>query len=263
MHKRVIIRDDDTSFFTAPNQLEKVYGKLWERGYPIALSVIPAHRGDVRVNHRTGKPYDPCIPPEYRGQMKEFLITENQALCDYLNQKVKEGLVEICLHGYDHTYLEFMSQDKSLIQEKLQQGYGILQQAFPEAKINTFIAPYDKISAPALDLVFESGFNLCIASSNFKGISHYEHIGAYQHHTINQHRIFTCDEYLFTRWDSPETCLSNARQRLKTQDLLIIANHYWTFYSDWKGDNIALQASWAEFVDDLLLANSDFITFAE
>lgn len=262
MTQQVIIRDDDTSYFTNPTHLEKIYSPLWEQDYPVALSVIPAHRADVRVKHREGQPYDPCIPPEYRGQAKEFLVTENKILCEYLNQKVKEGLVEICLHGYNHTYLEFTSQDKSLIQQKLREGYDILNEAFPDAKIKTFIAPYDQISKIALDLVFEAGFNLCIASHNFASLPQYQHIGAYQRHIINQRQIFTCDEYLFTRWESPEVCLTNARQRLQSQDLLIIANHYWTFSADWNGDNIDLLTNWTRFVDDLLQDNRDFIPFS-
>lgn len=34
------IRDDDTNYFTQPEDLVKVYGKVWNK-CPISLSVIP------------------------------------------------------------------------------------------------------------------------------------------------------------------------------------------------------------------------------
>ena len=36
---RCAIRDDDTSFFTRPDDLERVYGRYWGRGIPVSLAV--------------------------------------------------------------------------------------------------------------------------------------------------------------------------------------------------------------------------------
>ena len=37
---KVAIRDDDTSYFTTPDALERVYGDVWDR-VPVCLAVVP------------------------------------------------------------------------------------------------------------------------------------------------------------------------------------------------------------------------------
>ena len=37
------IRDDDTSYFTSPDELEAVYGEVSVHG-PVSLAVVPYHR---------------------------------------------------------------------------------------------------------------------------------------------------------------------------------------------------------------------------
>ena len=262
MTRQVIIRDDDISYFTQPERLEKIYNRLWKRGYQVCLSVIPCHRANVRVEHRKGQPYDPCIPPQYRGQDRQFSILDNPDLCEFLNEKAKQGLVKICLHGYSHNYMEFTSDDPLLIQEKLQGGLNVLNRAFPSLDIDTFIAPYDNISPIATRLVFDNGLNFCIASHNLKAIPQFQHIGAYEKHQIDDCLLYTCDEYLFTHHEDAEICIANARERLKSYKLVIVANHYWNFYTDWNGDNQPLQDVWTQFVDDLLGDDStEIVTF--
>ena len=48
------IRDDDTSFFTRPEQLLRVYEGIWDR-VPVSLSVVPFH----------GRTHTEGIPVEY------------------------------------------------------------------------------------------------------------------------------------------------------------------------------------------------------
>ena len=48
------IRDDDTSFFTRPEQLLRVYQGIWDRA-PVSLSVVPFH----------GRTHTEGIPAEY------------------------------------------------------------------------------------------------------------------------------------------------------------------------------------------------------
>jgi predicted deacetylase len=238
--------------------LERVYGRLWAHGIPVCLAVIPAQRSDTVVEYRPGKPYDPSIPPDYRGLEQEHPITHNPALCDFLNEKAKTGLVEICLHGYDHGYLEFTSEDRALLEQKLASGHAILHHALPDASIRTFIAPYDRLSDTAIETVIAHGYTLCSDSANFASIPTYSHIGAYQVHPLqNGRRIVTCDEYLFTHRRKPGESISDARHRMRTGTLLVLANHYWTFFYDWNGPNTQLLAEWDLFVDDLLTANGD------
>lgn len=254
--KRVIIRDDDISYFTRPEQLEKVYGHLWEAGKPVSFAVIPAQQSNVRVLHRPGRPYDPSIAPPYRGIDQQHAITDNPDLCQFLNARAREGLAEICLHGFDHSYMEFDQSDPNVLHNKLKDGLLILQDAIPDASIQTFIAPYDKLSVEALNAVIEMNFNLCTASINLDQVSALAEIGPYEMHEWADGRaLYTCDEYLFTHRQSPALCLATARKRIEEKNLLIVANHYWTFFYDWHGDNPGLRARWNAFVDDLLNRN--------
>jgi len=255
---KIIIRDDDTSYFTSPALLERIYGRLWQHDHPVSLAVIPAQRSDTRVEYRPGSPYDPSIAPEYRGLAKDHPITLNRELCAFLNAQAKTGLIEICLHGYNHSYLEFTSENRTLIEQKLTDGHAMLREALPDAPIQTFIAPYDELSAIAVETVLAHGYNLCSKSANFASFSAYSHLGPYQTHALpNGRRIFTCDEYIFTHRRKPGASISDARHRMQTETPLVIANHYWTFFYDWNGPNTQLLAEWDLFVDDLLTTSED------
>ena len=50
----ILIRDDDTNFFTRPDMLEPIHSKAWDKGFKISLSVVPFQRGteDVRARKR-------------------------------------------------------------------------------------------------------------------------------------------------------------------------------------------------------------------
>jgi len=254
---KIIIRDDDTSFFTRPDLLDRIYEPLWANNHPICLAVIPAQRSDVIVEHRPGRPYDPSIAPTYRGQTMGHSLLQNRELCAYLNERAREGLVEICLHGYGHSYMEFASEDEALLREKLAMGRRLLAESLPDAAIRTFIAPYDRLSTLALQLVYEAGFHLCTNSENLTPFPSLSTIGPYEGYRLsNGLKLFTCNEYLFTHRDKPDESLTNARERLRTETLLIVANHYWTFFYDWAGPNESMLRCWRAFVDDVL-ANPD------
>src|SRR5881409_3233109 len=74
------IRDDDTSFFTSPEDLERVYGAVSRWG-PISLAVVPFHRAG------TSK----AVPDKFRGRWSVHPLHENQALVDYLRTGIATG----------------------------------------------------------------------------------------------------------------------------------------------------------------------------
>lgn len=47
----ILIRDDDTNFFTKTNMLESIYSKAWEDGYKVSLAIVPFQKGidDISV----------------------------------------------------------------------------------------------------------------------------------------------------------------------------------------------------------------------
>ena len=87
------IRDDDTSFFTHPGELDAVYGRYWGK-IPISLATVPFSGPEHR-----GRSFNLT----YSGD-SEMPLGENKVLTDWLIEKVKSGQVEIMLHGYNHRY---------------------------------------------------------------------------------------------------------------------------------------------------------------
>ena len=52
----ILIRDDDTNFFTRPDMLETIHSKAWDKGFKISLAIVPFQRGAEDVS----------VPPEIR-----------------------------------------------------------------------------------------------------------------------------------------------------------------------------------------------------
>jgi peptidoglycan/xylan/chitin deacetylase (PgdA/CDA1 family) len=260
--KTIIIRDNDISAFASPAHLERIYGRLWQAGVPLSLGIIPQPRGDVRLLDESAQPYDPSIPPQYRGSNKPYKLRENKILCSYLNEMARVGLVEICLHGYQHSYHEFDSDDETLLSQKIEEGKGELESAFPDAEIRTFIAPYDKLSPSAFNLLVDYGFHICTSSASLKGTD-YAFMDDYSRHDMpNEQKLFTACEFFFRHDASPEASLAFARQRLAEHNFLIISNHYWAFYYDWASISQPLLAAWNSYVDEVLaLKKLKFTTF--
>jgi hypothetical protein len=257
-----IIRDDDISFFTTPDLLEAVYERVWERRIPVCLSVIPAHRANVRVRRR-GLPYDPNIPPKFRGRDQTFPITDNPALCAYLRERAREGLVELVLHGYSHDWHEFATEDVPLLRQKLDDGLALLRQAFPDVPIRAFVAPYDVISLVALELVLERGLDVCVNPASLDRSPLYTGLGSYHgYHLPSGRKLFTAHEYYFL-WSRPaDACYNLAMSRLD-QETLVVINHYWMFNHNWHGQNVEMVEKWHRYLDALLAQPRHFTTFSD
>ncbi len=250
----IIIRDDDTSYFTSPQRLEMIYGRVWAAGLPVCLAVIPWVYGDTRVYWSDGNPQDPGIPPAWRGTRANYSILDNRALCQFLNEKAAAGLVEICLHGFTHTFFEFITHQRALIRQKLEQGKALLQRAFPAASIATFVPPYDRISPVALEELIDSGFHISTMSHNLAPLPQLPQIAGFRAGRIKQGQaLFVCDDYLFTYKRAPAASLALARAALAEAELTILCNHYWMFFHPWRPQpNPADYAAWNSLLDDIL-----------
>src|ERR1700730_8640881 len=87
------IRDDDTSFFTRPEELEVIYRPLWGQ-IPISLAVVPFTVAAHRI-----KVFSTSAP---EGQT--FPFGETSELVTYLEERVQRRQIEIMLHGFTHQY---------------------------------------------------------------------------------------------------------------------------------------------------------------
>ncbi len=153
---KVAIRDDDTSFFTKPSDLESAYDFLNEKDC-ISLSVVPyavpVHRNDVF-------PYGKNIDFGY------YDIAENIELLDYLKKKYNQGKIDILLHGYSH---EYQLRERKWLAEMKWKSSCQLKEEIPKGKkhledllginISVFVAPNNSIGKKAISVIEDLRMN--------------------------------------------------------------------------------------------------------
>ena len=137
---KVAIRDDDTSFFTRPEELRSAYDFVKEG--QISLSVVPK----TVPHHEKGvRPYGDGIPFGY------YPVGDNPELVAYLKHNPAYDLM---LHGYTHEYQqisgqwypEMMWKGGERIREEMRQGKEYLEKLF-DRKITVFVAPNNQVDA--------------------------------------------------------------------------------------------------------------------
>src|SRR5436190_4781611 len=183
----VIIRDDDTNALTPIDCLERLYRPFLDRGLPVNLAVIPDvatdaatpegtlegflnvgqafqsapdasgnfpvrfsdERLESRPNRQTGKS---ALPPTDIDSRPTLPIAHNTALVRYLLDNPGYQIVQ---HGCHHDPFEFDRHSDVYISRRLEHGTQRLMEAgFPRPQ--TFVAPHDKPSPPALRRVAEN-----------------------------------------------------------------------------------------------------------
>lgn len=152
------IRDDDTSFFTKPEELEKAYDFV--QNGPVSLSVVPytvpIHRDDVFPYGRENA----ALPHV------SYPLSENTVLVDYLREAVKTGKYDILLHGYSHEYRKVNGQwtaemkwkDADRLRHELPSGKHLLEELF-STEVKVFVAPNNSIDQNAISVISEMGMD--------------------------------------------------------------------------------------------------------
>jgi hypothetical protein len=152
------IRDDDTSFFTSPEELDKAYGEITQWG-PVSLAVVPFHRAGTSKG----------VPESFRRQWSIHPLHENGSLVEYLRCKVAQGRFEIMLHGYHHDERdgrgEFATGND--LARKALEGRRYLEDLL-RTKIRVFVAPRNEIGREGLRAICEAGLHF----SGFAGVRH-------------------------------------------------------------------------------------------
>jgi hypothetical protein len=148
------IRDDDTSFFTSPDELDNAYGEICQWG-PISLAVVPLHRAGTSKS----------VPEKYRGRWSIHPLHENRALVEYLRARISKGHFEIMLHGYYHDerngQREFV--DGENLQQKVIDGRKYLEDLLT-APIRVFVPPHNTIGRKGLRAIVRANLHLgCVA----------------------------------------------------------------------------------------------------
>ena len=144
------IRDDDTSFFTSPDELERAYGQVTKYG-PISLAIIPFCRAGMSRG----------LPEKYRGLWSIHPLEENTALVQYLRHGIANGRYEAMLHGYHHdepdTKREFIGG--SDLRRKVREGKRYLEDLL-HTRIRVFVPPHNAIDRSGLEAITREGLHL-------------------------------------------------------------------------------------------------------
>jgi hypothetical protein len=147
---KVAIRDDDTCYFTAPADLERVYGRLWQQ-LPICLATIPFAKG-----YRS-----PAVPQEYWSAGETFALERNREVSEFLRAQAVARRVTIALHGYTHEDFpdgwEFQAAPDP--GRRVQHGLSYLRELLG-APISIFVPPHNALSKHALAAVSAARLNL-------------------------------------------------------------------------------------------------------
>jgi hypothetical protein len=144
------VRDDDTSFFTSPDALERAYGEVSRRG-PISLAVVPFHRAGTSKG----------VPQQFRGRWSIHPLHENRLLVEYLRSGVADGRFEIMLHGYyhdePHGRPEFEGGDD--LTRRVGDGRHYLERLL-DTRIRVFVPPRNAIGRRGLRAIAAAGLHL-------------------------------------------------------------------------------------------------------
>ena len=145
----MIIRDDDLSYFTRPEDLSRLYDGIWDHA-PIHFSVIPY----VYTRQRE-------TPVDVVPARDNYWVGENKVLVTFLKKKIREGKVVIWQHGFTHrnygAKFELERGDRHLITEELRHGNEHLERTFG-VKVDTLVAPHDRFSKEAVLAAEDAGF---------------------------------------------------------------------------------------------------------
>jgi Uncharacterized protein conserved in bacteria (DUF2334) len=155
---KVALRDDDTSFFTAPERLEAVYHDIWDR-LPVALAVVPQAAGFA----------DKAVPERYWKAARAFPLEENPDIVACLREHAAAGRFTIMQHGFTHEDFPggYEFQAAPDLERRLHEGRSYLERLLG-ARISLFVPPHNALSKRGLAAVSEAGLNLLGSFLSFR-----------------------------------------------------------------------------------------------
>lgn len=177
---RFAIRDDDTNFFTTPEQLEACYHNIWGE-HPVTLCLISKVKGDWgKWVHQIYKDKQDTDWEAWTKDDTIHPIEKNTELVSFLREKIKEGKVDLGFHAIYHrnedeqlpgemgnNYVrgaEFYT-DRDLTEEiKAEVRY--LSNIF-QYPITVFTPPQNLLSMKGYKAVLDAGLNICGGGLSF------------------------------------------------------------------------------------------------
>ena len=173
------IRDDDTNYWTKPEEIEKVYGSIWDKIH-VSLATVPfvSQKYLIVRDYRRGHP---CVKREVLKFIRHiekrknfsdlnnkiFPFGENMVLVNFLKEQIKKGRISIMLHGYSHDFYsngyEFEVGDG--LSWKVNKGKKYLEELFG-VEIKTFVPPNNSLSSRGANAVIDNALNILIDYSH-------------------------------------------------------------------------------------------------
>lgn len=150
------IRDDDTCFFTAPEELLEAYGFVAQG--PVSLSIVPSA---VPYHKKGASPFGPH-------ENREYPLTDAPELVAWLKEAVADGRVDPMLHGWSHAYLqadgdwlpEMLWKDKDRLLRELTAGKQMLEQVLAHP-VTVFVAPSNGIGRKGISVLEALDLQYC------------------------------------------------------------------------------------------------------
>jgi Uncharacterized protein conserved in bacteria (DUF2334) len=155
---KVAIRDDDTSYFTTPDQLTAVYADVWDRA-PVCLAVVPFAIGYEQRG----------IPREHWHSGESFPLERNPVLVTFLRELIRSRRATIALHGCTHQDFpggyEFEAAPDP--DERIRRGRAYLESLLG-CRISLFVPPHNALSRRGLAAVSAAGLNILGSFLSFR-----------------------------------------------------------------------------------------------
>jgi len=270
--KYVVIKDDDTCFFTPVNILEALYGEILEK-HVVNLSVIPNVYSSIKLDEneiyykKDKLKYDPLISPEYSGSDRYYNVNDNPELIDFLNRKN----VDVLQHGYAHEKInsmpEFSIRDREFVYKRAVEGKNILNKCVKRG-ISFFVPPWNIVSKE-----FISGSQLQYKGIITAGILPvYNNLNIFIPYYVNKlfkrryymyKNILLIDTYdLIQKYMDVSLIPGKFNSILNNNDIVIIQNHYWIFMNNWKKDDNMIE-QWKSLYSKILDNNVRIISYNE
>lgn len=171
---RIAIRDDDTNFFTQPEELEACYKDVWTQ-VPPTLCVISQVKGDWK--HWVHQIYKTRHETDWDAWARDnevYPLANNPSLVQFLSQKIAEGTLDVGFHakhhrnedqvlpaGMSNNYVRgaefFTSRDlTTLISTEVGHLNNLLH-----TNISVFTPPQNLLSQKGYRAVIQAGLNIC------------------------------------------------------------------------------------------------------
>lgn len=175
---KLALRDDDLNWFFEPDVIESNLDGIWDI-CPVSMSAVPKVLGDWKRNVTILEGLGPNnitqdVIDDICSDQKEYRISENKLLVDYVKTKINENKIHLTIHGIYHRNrnetlpvlknnfaigAEFIT-DKDLSKE-LEISKVYLEKTFGQ-RVTVFTAPQNMINTKGIKAVQNCGLNICV-----------------------------------------------------------------------------------------------------